>query len=301
MADLLFYGPRGAPNVTFPRRRALRLPAHSPRHVRLCRLSHLAGAGYLGQAGGSYVGRGYLRILHCSGATCGAIKDLDIDGDLLPDRFEAGGELCWCPDLTDPDSDDDFLTDGVEAYIGSNLCAPDTDRDGLTDGAEIYVSALRGGPCPSLLDRDSDGDGWTDGQERYLGTNYCSRPSHPSLASTAMPSLAASAVAVVGEPDTDGDMLPDSFEAALRQCPSSEDPDSDDDLLWDGVEVYIGSNVCANDTDRDGMTDGLELYLSIARGGSCPSLMDRDSDGDGWRDGQERSRGTNYCSRLSHP
>ncbi len=101
--------------------------------------------------------------------------------------------------------------------------------------------------------------------------------------------------------DTDGDLLLDPFEAAMRQCPSSTDADSDDDLLSDGVEAYVGSNLCANDTDRDGLLDGLELYLSIPRGGTCPSLLDRDSDGDGWRDGQEQALGTNTCSRLSHP
>ncbi len=103
--------------------------------------------------------------------------------------------------------------------------------------------------------------------------------------------------------DTDGDLLLDPFEAALRQCPSSSDADSEDDPLSDGVEAYVGSNLCANDTDRDSLLDGLGLYLSLSipRGGTCPSLLDRDSDRDGWRDGQEQSLGTNACNRRSHP
>jgi hypothetical protein len=220
----------------------------------------------------------------------------DSDGDLLPDSLEE--TLRQCPGSADADSDGDVLSDGLEAYVGSNICAGDSDRDGLTDGAEVYLSSLRGTPCPHPLDRDSDGDGWTDGQERDRGTNICSRLSRPVAAA----GVAGVELAAVGSPkDTDGDLLPDATEDTLRLCPGSNDADSDDDVISDGVEAYIGSNICAADTDRDGLTDGEEIYLSSVRHAPCPHLLDRNSDGDGWTDGEERDRSTNSCNRLNPP
>jgi hypothetical protein len=82
------------------------------------------------------------------------------------------------PDATDPDDDNDLLTDAQEAQLGSNACSADTDSDGVSDYFE-YASAvdLNGSyaskaPHPSLLAQDAnvdyDQDGLTQADEYQL-------------------------------------------------------------------------------------------------------------------------------------
>ncbi len=102
--------------------------------------------------------------------------------------------------------------------------------------------------------------------------------------------------------DTDHDGLPDDVEARLRECPSSENPDSDGDHLPDGLEALIGTNICKADTDGDRLPDGAEVYISAMRPDHrCPHPLDRDSDGDGWRDGVEVALQKEPCDPRSHP
>jgi len=103
----------------------------------------------------------------------------------------------------DPDSDDDGLTDGEEAVLGTDPFNPDTDGDGLTDGQEVEVY----GTDP--LDPDTDNDGLTDGEEVALGTDPL-------------------------DPDTDGDGLMDGLEVDLGLDPLN--PDTDGDGIPDGQD-----------------------------------------------------------------
>lgn len=92
----------------------------------------------------------------------------DADGDGLNDESEfAAG--------TNPivnDTDEDGLTDGIEAdpteigYSGTDPLVADTDGDGRGDAAEINDA-----PTSNPLDRDSDDDGVVDGVEVSLGTD----------------------------------------------------------------------------------------------------------------------------------
>ncbi len=109
---------------------------------------------------------------------------------------------------TDPDSDDDFLPDGLEVHFYSSdplsndsdndgildTFEYDYDLDGLEDGVEYSIGTvyLLGG---GITNPDSDGDGLTDGDEYYIyGTS-------PILA------------------DSDGDGLSDGFEVAVGSNP----------------------------------------------------------------------------------
>jgi hypothetical protein len=92
----------------------------------------------------------------------------DADGDGLNDEAEFAAD-------TNPivnDTDDDGLTDGVEAdptevgYSGTNPLVADTDGDGRSDGAEVNDA-----PTTDPLDRDSDDDGVVDGVEVSSGTD----------------------------------------------------------------------------------------------------------------------------------
>jgi hypothetical protein len=79
--------------------------------------------------------------------------------------------------------------------------------------------------------------------------------------------------------DSDGDSLSDARERELGTDPNLEDTDGDG--IADGVEVNIhGTNPVLADTDGDGLTDFDELLHGT-------SQTNRDSDGDGLLDGWE--------------
>lgn len=80
---------------------------------------------------------------------------------------------------------------------------------------------------------DTDGDGLLDSEEAIHGTNP-------------------------NDPDSDDDGLLDGTEVDMAQgggCPSPLDPDSDNDGLSDGAEVTLGTSLCNEDTDGDGVND----------------------------------------------
>jgi len=117
------------------------------------------------------------------------LSNKDTDFDYLPDDWEMvkfgnlvdysgtddpDGDTCnnACEnrrgtDPLDPDTDDDGLNDGEEAYIyRTNPTVVDTDGDNRTDWEEVNVP-----PVTNPLDPDSDDDGLSDGAEISLGTN----------------------------------------------------------------------------------------------------------------------------------
>ena len=102
----------------------------------------------------------------------------DFDNDGSTDREE----LLARTDPTDPDTDDDGLSDGVESGTGTFVGAtdtgtdalnPDTDGDGLRDGVEtnsgIFVDTTDTGTSPFSV--DSDGDLCPDGVEVVRGAD----------------------------------------------------------------------------------------------------------------------------------
>jgi len=174
----------------------------------------------------------------------------DVDGDGLRnvDEVRAGAEL------TDPDTDDDDLVDGVEVHVfGSDPTVPDTDADAVRDDAEVQNAT-----APDLV--DTDGDSLADLREILNRTSPTAE-------------------------DTDLDGLPDPVEVRLGTDPRERD--SDGDGLLDAVEVGVyGTNATVADTDGDGLTDGEE----VQRFGTDPT--DADTDGDGVSDGREVLAGT---------
>lgn len=211
--------------------------------------------------------------------------------------FVADADPATTTDPTDPDSDNDGLTDGTEDANGdgatvntvggtgtagsgeTNPNNPDTDGDGLTDGDETNGSgplAATGATDP--LDGDTDDGGSEDGAE--------------ALADGTDPTVGNGADDAAADPDNDG--LSNVQEAALGTDPN--DSDSDDDGLDDGDEV--GNDGAINlgdsdpldaDTDDDGIGDGDEIIGSdaMANTGDETSPVNPDSDGDGLSDGLE--------------
>lgn len=149
---------------------------------------------------------------------------------------------------------------------------------------------------------DTDGDGFTDGFELANGTDPADETSHTQNAFVAN----ALAPKVLGEnEDSDGDLVPDTMEQALKLNPRNADSDgdglvdgaellnqtdprepsthkrdSDKDGLFDATETRRGLNQYSEDTDRDELPDMEELLLQ-------QDPKNPDSDGDGLIDGRD--------------
>ncbi|MGC6425601.1 MAG: hypothetical protein ACON5H_01235 [Akkermansiaceae bacterium] len=101
--------------------------------------------------------------------------------------------------------------------------------------------------------------------------------------------------------DSDGDGMRDDFENAFGLDNESDDSVVDDDAEggMDGLtniqELALGTNPQKNDTDDDGLPDGVETNTGVfddARNtGTDPKVFD--SDGDTFSDGDEVTNGTN--------
>ncbi len=172
----------------------------------------------------------------------------DTDGDGMPD----GWEVLYYPEL-DPTKGDSYkvLNNGIlearTSYIlGTEPDAWDFDGDSCNDyfeyhyGTNILVSDTL---------QDSDGDGVTNMQECWILDSYFSDPF---------------------KPDTDEDYV-DDFTEYYYISPFYDLADNP----W-----WVSMHLDWDDTDGDGLSDGLELYAL----GTYPELMDSDTDDlpDGW-------------------
>ncbi|MFW9932951.1 MAG: hypothetical protein ACFFDR_09875, partial [Candidatus Thorarchaeota archaeon] len=165
-----------------------------------------------------------------------SLTDWDSDDDMLGD----GLELTFGSSPSNPDSDSDTLGDALEFVLDSNPNSADSDGDGATDAEEYAGNS-------SLLVIDSDGDFMLDGAEYDAGSNATN-------------------------PDHDGDSIPDGDERLYGTDFLSYDTDSDG--ISDSVEFALYLNPLSNDTDGDGVLDLVELEM-----GSNPFLTDTDGDG----------------------
>ncbi len=140
---------------------------------------------------------------------------IDLDGDALFDLFEA--RRGW--DTNDGDMDGDGVLDGIEVRAGtdptSSASSPppvDADGDSLDDYLERFIYFT------DPNDPDTDSDGLLDGWEVQNGLD-------------------------AGQPDSDGDDIPDG------------DEDADSDGLSAIQEQFFGTDPLSADSDRDGISD----------------------------------------------
>jgi hypothetical protein len=154
------------------------------------------------------------------------------------------------PNSTDTDDDNDLLLDTVEVTIGTDLCNADTDGDSVSDYYEFRVAFEFNGsvleypqnaPYPNPLVPDSgvdhDGDGLTM-LEEYQAWQSTGGRMDQFYDDANQASI--SAIAPDGEQDVDHDLIPNLVE--LRKFGTGTYP-----LDW-----------LANDTDGDGLCDGLD-------------------------------------------
>ena len=256
-------------------------------------------------------GNGYIDVW--SGVDSKTIVDLDRDGDGLSNTDE---DNVYFTNSNDPDSDGDGYMDGEDDFPLWDQENKDTDNDGIGN----------------RRDWDDDNDGFSDLDEIFSKTNTLSATSYPTNDQDD-DKLSDPYELKIGtkdtKPDTDGDGYKDGIDVfPLNRNEwldtdadgqgDNEDPDDDNDGLLDSFEIlgttqglfdlnskiYDPEKNLPWDSDRDGVPDVLEMWLSNAYGNSAafPSLgsdkndvdndkvlnwYDNDSDGDDILDGED--------------
>jgi hypothetical protein len=181
-------------------------------------------------------------------------RDLDSDGDDLPDRLEAGDDrLATLPF----DSDRDRIPDYLDLDSDNNGIDDDKEGRGDNDGDGVHDAA----------DDDDDGDGLPDVIElferRAIDSDDDGKPDHR-------------------DPDADNDRIPDRLEGVCAYVPLPCDSDGDE------IPDYLDL-----DSDDDGFPDRQEAGDDPEQprdtdGDGTPDYRDRDADGDGLDDARER-------------
>lgn len=155
---------------------------------------------------GSYGGTGAQDGAVLSGIAVTTIPNPDSDNDQLLDVWEYGyfpGDLTKLSGSADFDSDG--ATDKKEYDSSTNPTDPDSDDDGLSDGAELN-RLVGGNPAPTNPNsKDSDGDGLYDNEETGTGI-------YINAQNTGSNPLA---------PDSDGDGTKDQIEILLGSDPNN--------------------------------------------------------------------------------
>lgn len=193
-------------------------------------------------------------------------RDVDSDGDTIPDRVEGGGNRSFptdtdgdgAPDYRDNDSDGDGISDRREA--GSNPNVPlDTNGDGIPD----YQDANNGS-------NDSPADSTDDNTAGLTGDDAPDSPADNDDSSSSEDTDESSdEVADEGtdeEPSDEGDIIADD-----------DRPDRDGDGIANQDDL---------DDDNDGILD-VEEGIIDADGNGVADANSRDTDGDGTPDGND--------------
>ncbi len=163
--------------------------------------------------------------------------------------------------------------------------AADTDADGLEDEWELsYFVSL----AQENGSSDPDGDLLTNLEEQALGTD----PTRQDTDGDGLPDAfeANSPGYNPLDMDADGDFLSDAAEFGAGTDPS--EPDSDSDGLTDFIEVSKGYNPLSGDTDQGGVWDGEEVLVDKTDP-IDPADDAFDSDDDGTTYFCEQQLGTN--------
>jgi len=170
-----------------------------------------------------------------------AQRDTDTDGDGIADTVYVvdgtGKRTGGISASSDPDDDNDGLTDVAEQALGTNPLLSDTDSDGISDSVE-------GSTSTNPLLSDSDSDGVLDGVE-------AAGPGSVVIITTG---ANAGTYTGTGTNPLQGD--------------------TDGDGLSDGAEVEALTNPLATDSDGDGKPDNADNCPAVANADQADSNVD---------------------------
>ena len=221
-----------------------------------------------------------------------AIGEPDTDGDQIIDLYD---DCPWTENAHTPNS------------VGCSWEQLDDDEDGISNGDDICPSTVIGSDVDDFgcsdEQRDSDNDGLNDAIDPCPFSDNSN--DHDNDGCTDSVDL-----------DDDNDLIPDVDDNCPRGligqhendldsdgCRDSEDQDIDGDLLDNIGEDEIGTDKFDEDTDGDGIIDGLDKFpldpneWSDGDGDGCGDNSDEfpyddtecvDSDGDGYGDNYDR-------------
>ncbi len=218
--------------------------------------------------------------------------------------------------IQNKDSDNDGLSDALEAKLNSDPFNSDTDSDGKKDGVEgqkdsdgdgfldLLESVKKDSDNDGVVDEldkendnahnDNDGDGYSNIQEKVAHTNPLDPKSFPIIKDMDKDSIPDSK-----DNDIDGDGLSNKLEALLHSNPKNKDSDNDGKL--DGIEGKKDSDNDGKldilesakiDSDNDGVVDELD---------SDDNNQSNDSDNDGYTNIEEKNAQTNPLDPNEHP
>lgn len=238
----------------------------------------------------------------------------DTDSDLMPDGYEVANS-CLNILVNDAAGDPDLDAVASLAELGQLTlpCDPDTDDDGYKDkpgtshalnNPNINEDNCILDPNPSQLNTDGDFidlppailfDDLTNPKSDTLGDPCDTDADNDGIVNSTEtggpPCGSATGATNPLDNDSDDDLTLDGAECAFGTDPVNggsfpslfPGSDPDNDRLPSLIEVLIGSNPNAADSDNDTVTDGTEFK------GYNSSPLSADSDGDGCADGKEAS------------
>lgn len=221
-------------------------------------------------------------------------NDPDTDGDGLSDLDECISNQIFSL-ATSSDTDGDGLSDNTEQGIdqaglvgtaGPCELYTDCDGDGLDDATEANTHFPAPEQIVCIASSDCDGDGLTDAQEVANGTNparqdtdldgVCDGPA------SADPAIEQDMMCSGQESNPTQALDPCVPQADALACPSG---DTDGDGLSNQDEDSLGLDPTSNDTDSDGVADGVEVGDVAAPkntdGDELIDALDADDDQDG--------------------
>ncbi|WCL82442.1 T9SS type A sorting domain-containing protein [Saprospira sp. CCB-QB6] len=191
----------------------------------------------------------------------------DNDNDGQPNSYpDANADADATPNFLDLDSDNDGITDVVEAAAGAVTGAANTDSpaNGTLDGQ------IEDGPIT-----DANGDGWSDLQAGAINTLDTDGDGVPDIYDI----------------DADNDGIPDYLEAVCSTCPTFAAP-SGADANGNGVlDIYEGLDAANQNT---GANIGATPNEDNNDGTAPVDYLDLDSDNDGgydWAEGFDNGFG----------
>ena len=170
--------------------------------------------------------------------------DADVDGDGTDDNgTDTDGD--GINDDNDTDDDNDGVLDTEDAFPLDDSEDTDTDGDGTGDNTDSdddndgVLDTDDAFPLDDSEDTDTDGDGTGDNTDTDIDGDGIDNDADADVDGDGSDDNGT---------DTDGDGINDAY-----------DPDIDDDGISNLDEITIGTDPLDDDTDADGVIDGLDL------------------------------------------